>query len=55
MIVMEMTVQGRRKGIRPNRRWLDRVRDDIKEKGLSGEEMYDHATWRCLSSYIDPT
>ena len=30
-----MKVQGRRKRGRPKRRWLDRVRDDIKEKGLS--------------------
>ncbi len=28
---MEMEVQGRRKRGRSNRRWLDRVRDDIKE------------------------
>ena len=28
---------GRRKRGRPKRRWLDRMRDDIKEKGLSGE------------------
>ena len=33
---MEIKVQGRRRE-RPKRRWLDRVRDDIKEKGLSGE------------------
>ena len=52
---MEMKVQGRRKRGRPKRRWLDRVRDDIKEKGLSGEELYDHATWRHMSSYTDPT
>ena len=32
----------------------DRVRDDIKEKGLSGEEVYDRATWRRMSSYINP-
>ena len=25
---------------------LDNVRDDIREKGLSGEEVYDRATWR---------
>ena len=29
-------VQGRQKRGRPKRRWLDRVRCDIKEKGLSG-------------------
>ena len=33
----EMKVQGRRKRGRPKRRWLDKVRDDMKEKGLSAE------------------
>ena len=32
---MEMKVQGRRKRGRPNIRWLDKVKDDIKEKGHS--------------------
>ena len=35
---MEMEVQGRRKRGRPKRRWLDKVKDDIKEKGLSGDQ-----------------
>ena len=52
---MEMKVQGIRKRGRPKRRWLDKVNDDIKEKGLSADEVYDHATWRRMSSYIDPT
>ena len=39
----------------PKRRWLDRVRDDIKKKGLSREEVNDRATWRHISSNIDPT
>ena len=39
----------------PKRRWSDMVRDDIREKGLSGEDVYTHATWRCISSNIDPT
>ena len=39
-----MKVQGRRKRGRPKRRWLDRVTDDIKEKGQSWEEVYDRAT-----------
>ena len=30
---------------RPKRIWLDRVRDDIREKALSVEEVYDRATW----------
>ena len=52
---MEIKVQGRRKRGRPKRRWLDNVKDDIKEKGLSADEVYDSATWRRMSSYIDPT
>ena len=50
-----MKVRGRRKRGRPKRRWLDKVKDDIKEKGLSADEVYDGATWRRMSSYIDPT
>ena len=52
---MEMKVQGRTKRGRPKRRWLDKVRDDIKEKGLSADEVYNRATWRRISSYIDHT
>ena len=29
--------------------------DDIKEKGLSADEVYGHSTRRGMSSYIDPT
>ena len=29
--------------------------DDIEEKGLSEKEVYDRATWRRMSLYIDPT
>ena len=47
---MEMEVQGRQERTR-----LDRVRDDIKEKGLSADEVYGRATWRSMSSYIDHT
>ena len=38
----------------PRRRLLDSVRDDIREKGLSGKDVYDRATLRRISS-IDPT
>ena len=51
-----MKVQRRRKRGRPKRRWLDKVKDDIKGKGLSADDVYDdRATWRHMSSYIDPT
>ena len=51
---MVMKVQGRSKIGRPKRRWLDKLKDDIKEKGLSADDVYDRATWRRMSSYIDP-
>ena len=51
---MEMKVQGIGKRGRHTRRWLDKVKNDIKEKGPSADEVYDSATrWR-MSSYIDP-
>ena len=43
-------MKGRRKRGRPKRRWLDRVRGALKEKGLSGEEVY-----HCGTSYIETT
>ena len=49
----ESTV-GSKRG-RPKRRWLDKVQDDIKEKGLSADELYDRATWRRMSSHMDHT
>ena len=42
---MKFTGGGREEGFLTGR-WLDRLRGDVKEKGLSGEEIYDRATWR---------
>ena len=36
---MVMKAQGRRKRERPKRRWLDKVKDDIKEKRLSDDDV----------------
>ena len=44
-----MKVHGRRKIGRLKRRWLDKVKDDIKEKGLSADQVYNRATWRHMS------
>ena len=52
---MVMKVQETREIGRPKRRWLDKVKDDITEKGLSADDVYDRATWRRMPSYIDPT
>ena len=53
--VMGIEVQGSRRRGRPKKRWADCVKDDLREKGLSGEEVYDRAAWKRLSSRIDPT
>ena len=37
------------------RRWLDRVRDDIKEKGLSANGVHDHATCKRRGTCIRRT
>ncbi len=52
--VMGMDVQGRRNRGRPKRRWMDSVRDDLREKGLTGEEVHDRAAWRRLVRNVDP-
>ena len=54
-MAIEMDVHGRTKRGMTKRRWLDRVRIDIKEKGLSGEDVYDRATWSRVSPSIDRT
>ena len=51
---MEMKVQERRKRGMTKRGWLDRLRDAIKEQGLSGEKAYKRSATRRISSYIDP-
>ena len=42
----EMKVKGRRTRGRPKRRWFDKVKDDIKENGLSADEVYNRTTWK---------
>ena len=49
---MVMKVQVRRKRGNPKRRWLDKVKGDIKGKGLSADDVYDRATWRRRSYVI---
>ncbi len=52
--VMGMEVQGRRNRGRPKRRWLDSVKEDLREKGLTGEEVHERAAWRRLVRNVDP-
>ena len=54
--VIVMKVQGRRKRGIPKRRWLDKVKDGISKRRdcRQADDVYDRATWRRMSSYIDP-
>ena len=53
--VMEMDIQGRRGRGRPKRRWMDCIRDNLRSKGLTGDEVWGRNRWRTLARNIDPT
>ena len=52
---MRMEVPRKRRRGRPKRRWLDSIRNDLSERGLSREDAQDRAKWRLLIRHIDPT
>ena len=51
---MGMEVPGKRRRGRPKRRWLDSIRNDLSERGLSEEDAQDRPRWRRLTRHIDP-
>ena len=53
--VMGMEVPGKRRRGRPKRRWLDSIRNDLSERGLSDEDAQDRPRCRRLTRHIDPT
>ena len=40
---------------RPKQRWMDNVREDMREKHLSEDDVHDRAVWRRSVRNIDPT
>ena len=52
---MVMEVPGKRKRVRPKRRWVDNIRNDLSQRELSGEEAQDRVKWRRLIRNVDPT
>ena len=46
-----MEAQGRRMVGRPKRRWMDCVGDNLREKQLSEDDVYDRAAWRRCQEY----
>ena len=54
--VMVMEVAGKRRRGRPNRRWLENIKNDLSERELlPGEEEQDRVQWRRLIRNIDRT
>ena len=41
--------------VRPELRWIDRVRDDLREKQLSVKDVQNRTKWRQAVTNIDPT
>ncbi|XP_068224256.1 uncharacterized protein [Palaemon carinicauda] len=53
--VMEVEVQEMRRGGRPKRRWMDCIKDDLRSKELTGDEVWDRGRWRTPARNIEPT
>ena len=52
--MMEMEIPGRRQRGRPKKRWKDCIREDMREKNLNGNMIYDRSSWRRLTKNSDP-
>ena len=50
--VLGMEVPGKRRRGRPKRRWMDNIRNDLSERGLSEEDAQDRSRWRRLTRHI---
>ena len=53
--VMEMEELGGRERGRPKQRWMDNVRDDMRDKQLSEDDVHNRAGWKRTVRNIDPT
>ncbi|XP_068219783.1 uncharacterized protein [Palaemon carinicauda] len=53
--VMAMEAQGTSRRGRPKLMWEDCIKDDLRSKGLTGDEVWGRGRWRTLARNIDPT
>ena len=49
-----LEVEGTRGRGRPKRKWMESVKEDLREKGLVGDEFEDREEWRSLVRNADP-
>ena len=52
--VMEMEVQGRRGRGRPKLHWMDKLKEDLRERQLAEEQVVERNRWRRLARRGDP-
>ena len=52
--VMEMEAPGRRRRGRPKKRWKDCIKEDMQEKNVNENMVYDRSSWRRLTKNSDP-
>ncbi len=52
---MSLEVKGKRSRGRPKFRWLDKIKADLKESGLTDQDALDRAKWKRMTRTADPT
>ena len=52
--VLEMELPGKRKVGRPKRRFMDAVKEGMKEVGVTEEDVHDRSNWRRKIRCGDP-
>ena len=52
--VIMLEVEGTRSRGMPKRRWMDSVNEDLREKGVVGDEFEDREEWRSLARSAIP-
>jgi hypothetical protein len=52
--VLKLTLPGARKRGRPKRRYMDNIREDMVEKGVTENDAKDRTKWRNLMHCGDP-
>lgn len=52
--MLDMDVQGRRRRGRPKKRWMDGVREEMRERGIEDHMTQDRNLWKKIICYKDP-